>query len=180
MTTKIQRWYMENEPECDMLYFKAWWGNNVFIRDRIVTLFNSEEAEVIGTHYSKSITCPVIKTVYKGVEIIWQYNFYDWQIMIKSNKDLILTDLDYIGADADYFFYQGIPKEYQFAPYSKDNKKQLNQELKIFKDIKLINQNIKLQLMKKKRLFKICLPSRLKRRRKAHIFLRLPHTLKKI
>jgi hypothetical protein len=124
MTTKIQRWYMENDPECDMLYFKAWWRNNVFIRDRIVDLFNSEEAEVIGTHFSKSIECPVIKTIYKGVEIIWQYNFYDWQIMINSKKEIKLASLNLYKADGDYFYYQGIPEEYQFKPYSKTNRHQ--------------------------------------------------------
>lgn len=124
MTTKIQRWYMENEPGCDMLYFKTWWGNNVFIRDRIVGLFNSEEAEVIGTHYSKSIECPVIKTVYKGVEIIWQYNFYDWQIMVKSHKYINLKNLKLYTADGDYFYYQGIPAEYQFKPYAKSNRQE--------------------------------------------------------
>jgi hypothetical protein len=124
MTTKIQRWYMENEPGCDMLYFKTWWGNNVFIRDRIVALFNSEEAEVIGGHFSKSIECPVIKTVYKGVEIIWQYNFYDWQIMIKSPIELKLFNLKLYKADGDYLYYQGIPEEYQFEKYSKTNNKE--------------------------------------------------------
>jgi hypothetical protein len=124
MTTKIQRWYMENEPGCDMLYFKTWWGNNVFIRDRIVALFNSEEAEVIGGHFSKSIECPVIKTVYKGVEIIWQYNFYDWQIMIKSPIELKLFNLKLYKADGDYLYYQGIPEEYKFERYSKTNNKE--------------------------------------------------------
>jgi hypothetical protein len=107
-----------------MLYFKAWWGNNVFIRDRIVALFNSEEAEVIGGHFSKSIECPVIKTVYKGVEIIWQYNFYDWQIMIKSPIELKLFNLKLYKADGDYLYYQGIPEEYQFEKYSKTNNKE--------------------------------------------------------
>ena len=123
-TEKIQKWFLENEPSDDFKYKEHWWENNMFIRDNIVYFFNDKEAEVIGTHYSKSILCPVVKTYYKDVEIIWQYNFYHWQIMIKSNKEIILTDLDYIGADADYFFYQGIPTEYQFVPYEKSNKKE--------------------------------------------------------
>jgi hypothetical protein len=125
MTTKIQNWFMENEPSDVMNYHKAWWNNNVFIRDRIVEeLFNSKEAEVIGTHYSKGIVCPVIKTVYKEVEIIWQYNFYDWQIMIKSPVELKLFNLKLYKADGDYLYYQGIPEEYQFEKYSKTNNKE--------------------------------------------------------
>lgn len=124
-TEKIQKWFNLNEPEDTYVYKKTWWKNNMFIRDEIVNrLFNDKQAEVVGTHFSKSVECPVIKTYYKNVEILWQYNFYNWQIMVKSNKDLELTDLDYIGANADYFFYQGIPTEYQFKPYSKDNKKE--------------------------------------------------------
>jgi hypothetical protein len=121
---KIQEWFVENQPSDQMSYKKAWWKNNCFIRDRLVNLFPHYIAEVIGTHHSKSIKCPVIKTGYKGVEIIWQYNFHDWQIMIKSEKDLELKDLDLYQADGNYFYYQGIPEEYKFQPYSKNNKKQ--------------------------------------------------------
>ena len=123
-TEQIQEWFNSHEPGENMLWHESWWEHNVFIRDNIVELFDGQIAKVVGTHYSKSIECPVIKTYYKGVEILWQYNFYHWQIMVKSNKDLELKDLDYIGADTDYFFYQGIPTEYQFKPYSESNKKE--------------------------------------------------------
>lgn len=120
----IQKWFVENQPEDKMSYKEAWWKNNCFIRDRLLKLFPHYCAEVIGTHYSKSIECPVIKIGYKGVEIILQYNFYDWQIMIKSPVDLELHDLDLYNADRTYFFYQGIPDNYKFQPYSKTNKKE--------------------------------------------------------
>lgn len=123
-TEKIQKWFNENKPEETMLWYKSWNEHNIFIRDNIVELFDEQVAEVVGTHYSKSIECPVIKTYYKGVEILWQYNFYHWQIMVKSTKDLELKDLDYVGADTGYFFYQGIPTDYQFKPYSESNKKE--------------------------------------------------------
>ena len=122
--TKIQNWFVEHQPGDEMKYKRSWWDKNVFIRDRLLDLFNSKEAEVIGTHYSKSIECPVIKTVYKGVEIIWQYNFYDWQIMIKSPRELKLFNLKLYNANGDYFYYQGIPEEYKFEKYSKTNNKE--------------------------------------------------------
>lgn len=124
LATKIQNWFIKNEPSEDMLYREEWRNNNIFIRDRLLSLFDSEEAEVVGTHYSKSILCPVIKTVYKGVEIIWQYNFYDWQIMIKSPKELKLFNLKLYKADGDYLYYQGIPEAYRFNRYSKTNNKE--------------------------------------------------------
>ena len=124
LATKIQNWFIKNEPSEDMLYREEWRNNNIFIRDRLLSLFDSEEAKVVGTHYSKSILCPVIKTVYKGVEIIWQYNFYDWQIMIKSPKELKLFNLKLYKADGDYLYYQGIPEAYRFNRYSKTNNKE--------------------------------------------------------
>ena len=125
LATKIQNWFIKNEPSEDMLYREEWRNNNIFIRDRLLSLFDSEEAEVVGTHYSKSILCPIIKTVYKGVEIIWQYNFYDWQIMIKSPKELKLFNLKLYKADGDYLYYQEIPEEYRFfKKYSKTNNKE--------------------------------------------------------
>lgn len=113
----LQNWFKEHEPE-DKYYWKPnWWNNNDFIRDRILPLF-SDGYEIVGSHWSKSIECPVVKTTYKGVEIIWQYNFYDWQIMIKSEKPLILEDLSLLDADGNYLYYQGIPDEYCFKKYS--------------------------------------------------------------
>lgn len=122
--TEIQKWFVENQPGDEMKYKNSWWNNNLLIRDRLLDIFNSKEAEVVGTHYSKSIECPVIKTVYKGVEIIWQYNFYDWQIMIKSPKELKLFNLKLYNANGNYLYYQGIPEDYRFEKYSKTNNKE--------------------------------------------------------
>jgi hypothetical protein len=44
--------------------------------------------------------------------------------MINSPVDLELNDLELYRADGNYFYYQGIPEEYKFQPYSKTNKKQ--------------------------------------------------------
>lgn len=124
LDTKIQDWFRTNQPGTEMAYTKEWWQNNLLIRDRLVELFRHAEAEIVGTHYSKSVLCPVIKTVYKEVEIIWQYNFYDWQIMIKSPKELKLFNLKLYKADGDYLYYQGIPEAYRFKRYSKTNNKE--------------------------------------------------------
>jgi hypothetical protein len=123
MTTKIQEWISSNIPAEHFTYKKNWSRNNCFIRDRLIeTLFNSKEAEVIGTHVSKSILCPVVKTYYKDVEIIWQYNFYGWQIMINSPVELKLFNLKLYSATGNYLYYQGIPEEYQYKQYSKSDR----------------------------------------------------------
>ena len=133
LNTKIRDWIVENEPGKDMLYREVWWKNNMFIRDRLLSLFDSEGAEIVGTHRSKSIVCPVIKAVYKRVEIVLQYNFYNWQIMIKSPVELKLLNLDLYKADGDYLYYQGIPEEYRFEKYSKENNKEF--AISIFGDL---------------------------------------------
>lgn len=44
--------------------------------------------------------------------------------MIKSEKPIILKDLDLYNATGDYFFYQGIPDKYCFEKYSNTNNEQ--------------------------------------------------------
>ena len=85
---------------------------------------------------SKSIINPVVLTNYKGVEIVWQYNFYDWQIMIKSPASLNLTNLDLFNATGDYFYYQGIPDKYCFKKYDAESN---NKEFAINVDDNLLD-----------------------------------------
>lgn len=120
---KLQLWFKEHEPEDKYLWKKAWWERNCLIRDRLLGKLFGYDYKVIGSHYSKSIECPVVLVKYKKVEIVLQYNFYYWQIMIKSPKEIELKDLGLYKANCDYFFYQGIPKKYQFKEYSEINKK---------------------------------------------------------
>lgn len=114
----FQIWLRDHEPEDGMGWKDSWWDRNMFIRDKILDeLFKQSEYQVIGSHFSKSIECPIVMFRYHGTEIVLQYNFYDWQIMVHSPKDLNLTNLATHHADGDYFFYQGIPAEYRFKQY---------------------------------------------------------------
>ena len=122
--SKLQNWISANIPDDRMLWHNAWGDRVCFMRDRLIHLFN-DDYDIVGEHYSKSILNPVIKTLYKGVEIIWQYNFYYWQIMIKSSFSIRLKNLDLYNATGNYFYYQGIPDEYCFEKYSfKNNNKE--------------------------------------------------------
>ena len=114
----FQIWLRDHEPEEGMGWKGSWSDRNRFIRDKILDeLFKQPQYQVIGSHFSKSIECPVVMFRYHGTEIVLQYNFYYWQIMVHSPKDLNLTNLATDHADEDYFFYQGIPVEYQFKQY---------------------------------------------------------------
>lgn len=119
----LQLWFKEHEPGDEYKWKKAWWERNIFIRDKLLGKLFGYNYKVIDSHYSKSIECPVILVKYKKVEIVLQYNFYYWQIMVKSSKEIELKDLDFCNADCDYFCYQGIPNKYQFKRYSETNKK---------------------------------------------------------
>ena len=120
----LQIWLEANEPEDKMLWKKSWWHRNCFIRDRLLKKLFGTDYKIVGEHYSKSILLPVVLVKYKDVEIILQYNFYDWQVMINSKKALQLANLDLYDADGDYFYYQGIPQKYCYKKYSADNNKQ--------------------------------------------------------
>ena len=117
----LQLWLEEHEPEDSYLWKESWWKRNILIRDRILRVLFGYDYKIVGSHLSKSIECPVILVKNKDVDIILQYNFYDWQIMIKSEKPLILEDLDLYSATGNYFYYQGIPDEYCFKKYDEVN-----------------------------------------------------------
>ena len=118
---KFQLWVEDHEPSDTMIWKDAWWKNNCFIRDRLIYKLFGGDYDIVGSHMSKSIECPVVLLRYKGVEIVVQYNFYYWQIMINSDKPLTLKDLSFYACDSDYLYYQGIPKEYHFKQYSETN-----------------------------------------------------------
>jgi len=131
---KLQLWLEDHEPDDKMFWKEAWWHNNCFIRDYLLEKFFGYDYEVVGSHYSKSIECPVILVKYKGVEIILQYNFYDWQIMVNSKETIILTDLDLLHANGNYFYYQGIPQKYCFKKYSETNNKKFAIDISAYND----------------------------------------------
>lgn len=116
---KLQDWIIANIPEDKMLWKEKWSDRVCFMRDRLIHIF-SDSYKIVGQHWSKSIINPVILTKYKDVEIVWQYNFYDWQIMIKSKRPLVLPETCFVKLGT-YFYYQGIPDKYHFKPYSETN-----------------------------------------------------------
>ena len=121
---KLQLWTEEHEPDPDLKWEKDWWKRIIFIRTTLLEEVFGYKYEIIGTHYSKSIECPVILVKYRNVEIVLQFNFYFWQVMVSSKRAIKLDcDLKLIHADYDYFYYQGIPENYCFKEYSETNNK---------------------------------------------------------
>ena len=138
---KLQHWAMTHQPQDNMAYKEAWWENIVFLRDRIIAdMFYwpmisglglslesmeekiSENYDIVGTHYSKSIELPVILMRYKGVEIVFRYNFYDYEVTVISDRDIELSKGLFDEKNGN-FYYQGFPEKYKVrVPYSKSKK----------------------------------------------------------
>jgi len=139
--TKFQLWLMDNQPKDEMLWKEAFWHTYVFWRDRIIPMFNPNKrqgykeweqyhisdidafTDVVGSHYSKSILNPVLKIQYKGVNIVFRYNFYDYEIaVISDGMPLIFPVPGLFQSKTASFFYQGFPEQYILDDRYEDNK----------------------------------------------------------
>lgn len=145
---KLQHWALMHQPGDDMRWKESWWSNVVFLRDTILgDMFYwpmvcnsdlefeeqqakmSENYEIVGTHWSKSIELPVIKMKYKGAEIVFRYNFYDYEITVISDKDLEFPD-GLFNKKNRIFYYQGFPDEYKIKTSYAESKKRFSVTIK--------------------------------------------------
>ena len=127
--SKLQIWANEHEPRDEMIWKKAYWNQIIFVRDQIAGLLSSSYEEyndlvdVVGSHHSKSIECPVYYLYLKdfGVHIWMRYNFHDWNISIESNKPI---ECDFLDTFDDccyrYCFCQGMENK-KFGPYESNH-----------------------------------------------------------
>lgn len=147
MDTIFQQWLMEHKPENDKVYRNAFWEVYTFWRDRILPMFTDEfyknnsnvlpvsinhtkvlereinkNTDVIGEHLSRSIINPVVKIMYKGVDIVFRYNYYDYEIAVISDMPIILPMRNLFRSKGKSFFYQGFPDKYKIKDYYEDNK----------------------------------------------------------
>jgi len=139
MDTKLQQWLINHEPKDEMLWKDAFWNTYVFWRDRILPMFTDEfyknnwdydklieeinrNSDIVGEHWSKSILNPVMRIVYKGVTIVFCYNFYGYEVAVISDKPIELPmELLFMSGSASFYYY-GFPKEYMVKEHYEDNK----------------------------------------------------------
>lgn len=134
----LQKWLMENKPDDNMVYKPEFCTRYTFIMNTIIPLFSNyihtnnniydsnyyndyanylnSIHSIVGTHISKSIDHPVIKIVYKGVDIVFRYNFYNFEITVKGNTHINMNLINRIQNQSGLFFYEGFPKEYRLDP----------------------------------------------------------------
>ncbi len=119
MKELLREWAANNKPTDDMLWKDAFWQQISLVRYHIAGLLARtydqfrDMVEVVGTHTSKSITCPVyhIHLNQDGVEIWMRYNFFNWNITIHSDEAI---NCDFLGVVSDekydYCYCEGMEK----------------------------------------------------------------------
>lgn len=119
METPLLQWIDKNRPGDEMIWHNDFFDQVMFVRDKVGGLLARTYEEyrslvrVVATHYSKSIRCPVYYIHLKRDDVhVWmRYNFFDWNITVRSPKEI---DCDFIGCFDDrnhyYCFCQGMEK----------------------------------------------------------------------
>ena len=128
----VTAWIRVNEPDENLIYAKDLGDQVCFVRDRLCQLLRSTYEElrdnpplVISTHYSKSVKLPVFQINLEkyGIEMVLRYDFYDWQISVKSDKPL---DFDYMGLfnpteEISYLYCEGFPRDKVYGSYEQSH-----------------------------------------------------------
>ncbi len=138
--TKFREWLINNKPSDSMIYSNAFWETYNFWEHMILPLFTdayyadsiatynkvndeiNKNIDIVGIHRSKSIVHPVIKITYKGVEIIFRYNFYNYEVVVISPNPIKLPKKNLFSSKRASFFYEGFPSEYKIEERYEDNK----------------------------------------------------------
>jgi len=124
MKNDFKTWMTDHRPEDNMLWRNSFYHFCYVWNGDIFPLFNYDDAsiDVIGRHYSKSIENPVVKITYKGVEIVFRYNFYDYEIAVVADSDICLPMDQLFYSENGSFYFQGFPEEYQLIERYETNK----------------------------------------------------------
>lgn len=137
MPIDVTTWVRVNKPD-DKLIYKDGQGNQVcMIRDTIMRemfyegeydskRYDEFQPKVISTHHSKSVLLPVMEINLQkyGVTLTLRNNFYNWNISIESEQEVIFDHKGMINDESyDYCFCEGFPINKIFGKY-KDNKNQ--------------------------------------------------------
>ena len=124
--SRLQKWANEHKPSDDMIWKDAYWRQIMFVRDKVAGLLARtytqyrDLVDVVSTHTSKSIICPVyfIDLNKDGVNIWMRYNYFNWNISVLSDERI---DCDFLGCFDDrnhnYCFCEGMEK-WKFGTYA--------------------------------------------------------------
>ncbi len=127
--TKLGQWCNNHIPKSTMIWREPWYNAYSFWDFHILPMFSNswqeshdldryheeinEMIDIVGEHWSKSIIHPVMRIIYKGVTIVFRYNFYDYNITVISPFPLSLP-VDALSKSENRYilFHEGFPDEY--------------------------------------------------------------------
>ena len=133
----VTTWIRVNTPD-DKLICKDGQGKQVvFIRDTIVRhmfyegewdskRYDEFQPKVISTHMSKSVLLPVMEIYLKeyGILLTLRNNFYNWNISVESEHEVIFDHKGTINYELyGYCYCEGFPKNKIFGKYVDDKRK---------------------------------------------------------
>jgi len=132
----LQDWLTVNKPSDEMRFKDGYWRQAMFIRDRIAGLLMAAErcdedtglqrfkelVKVASTHTSKSISLPVYRIDWHGIQFTMRDNFHDWKISVKSEYPLEI-DFEEIFTDdiISSCYFEGFSESWVYGPYSENN-----------------------------------------------------------
>lgn len=145
MREKLNDWWLNNEPDKNLIYKDGLKEQCLFVRDTLMTnmfieiatdylkyeflsdeqsaIFESFVPYVIGTHRSKSVLLPVMEMDLSkiGLKIVLRYNFHDWCISVEAVDKI---DCDFMGLITNQKgYFEGFPKDRVYDNYSSHNNK---------------------------------------------------------
>lgn len=131
MKQNLQEWANANKPEEKMFWYKSFWNQIIFVRDKIAAIMCTSRKEyknmvsVVSTHMSKSILCPVylMEIPVHNVKIYMRYNYFNWNISVDSGVHIACDFLKcFSDKDYDYCYCEGM-EEWKYGKYCDNNAK---------------------------------------------------------
>lgn len=132
---KLQEWANANEPSEDLIYKEGYWGQIIFVRDKVIGVLSKnyneyvkirDSAEVISTHTSKSVRLPVFQfQIANGTIFTMRYNFHNWIVSVNSPNDVNIDFADLFDPEqvVKSVYCEGFPKELVYGSYSNNKQK---------------------------------------------------------
>jgi hypothetical protein len=130
--SRLQKWWLENQPSEEMLYKEGFKDQIIFVRDTLSSILARTYDEykdlwdVPSTHRSKSVILPVYHTILKDpkglktLEVWMRNNFYNWNVSVNGNFSLDTIEFYNCFDDSGgYTFCEGM-EEWKFGKFSED------------------------------------------------------------
>lgn len=121
----LKEWTENNAPSEKMRWYEPFYRQVNYVGRTLAVLFGSSVngefqlavPEVVSTHCSKSIICPVSRFILPWGQVILRYNFFNWNVAVFANRDIEFDWESLIGeGHGNYLFLEGM-ENYRRPPY---------------------------------------------------------------